>query len=424
MMKIPHPARLSGGLAIVLLAGLHAAVPYAALAQPRYTAQFISPNFSALNAAAMNEHGDVVGTASSGTGGWVSRGGAAAVYLPLPAGTISCIAADINEAGVIVGSVTLATNLRGRAASWMPDGAGGYTIQQFGVLPGYISSGATAINNVGDIVGSSHNGIFARPVLFTTGGGVVDLSATGVFNPKDVNDSRIVLDVQFRRLNLNTMTVENLGHPGVGYIGAVGEVINESGQAAGSAVIATSTSCDHQAARYTDGIGWQIFSSCGPVNSVWDMNDHGDVVMQLNIAPYVRFEGMGGAGAETFRIEDLIENSIGHWSVLNGYGITINNRRQMVVPATNQATSQGGLILLTPLGGPTGCYANCDGSTAAPILNVDDFTCFINEFAAAQSLPPAQQVGHTANCDGSTAAPVLNVDDFTCFINAFAVGCR
>jgi trimeric autotransporter adhesin len=69
------------------------------------------------------------------------------------------------------------------------------------------------------------------------------------------------------------------------------------------------------------------------------------------------------------------------------------------------------------------CYANCDGSTAAPILNVGDFMCFINEFAAGTSLPHSQQVEHYANCDGSTTAPALNVDDFTCFITRFAAGC-
>jgi hypothetical protein len=72
-------------------------------------------------------------------------------------------------------------------------------------------------------------------------------------------------------------------------------------------------------------------------------------------------------------------------------------------------------------GGP--CYANCDGSTTPPILNVEDFTCFINEFAAAQGLPAGQQITHYANCDQSTTAPVLNVEDFTCFINKFAQGC-
>jgi len=63
---------------------------------------------------------------------------------------------------------------------------------------------------------------------------------------------------------------------------------------------------------------------------------------------------------------------------------------------------------------PGSCYPNCDGSTTAPILNVLDFTCFLNHFAAGDSY---------ANCDGSTTPPVLNILDFTCFLNAFATGC-
>ncbi len=63
---------------------------------------------------------------------------------------------------------------------------------------------------------------------------------------------------------------------------------------------------------------------------------------------------------------------------------------------------------------PPTCYANCDGSTNAPILNVNDFICFNNKFQAGDAY---------ANCDGSTLTPVLNVNDFTCFLNRFAVGC-
>jgi endonuclease/exonuclease/phosphatase family metal-dependent hydrolase len=70
------------------------------------------------------------------------------------------------------------------------------------------------------------------------------------------------------------------------------------------------------------------------------------------------------------------------------------------------------------------CYANCDRSTTPPVLNVEDFSCFINEFAAGALLSHQQQLSHYANCDQSTTAPVLNVEDFTCFINAFAAGCR
>lgn len=70
------------------------------------------------------------------------------------------------------------------------------------------------------------------------------------------------------------------------------------------------------------------------------------------------------------------------------------------------------------------CYANCDGSRILPTLNVNDFVCFQNRFAAASSLPPAQQASDYANCDRSTLAPVLNVNDFTCFLNKFAAGCN
>jgi len=63
--------------------------------------------------------------------------------------------------------------------------------------------------------------------------------------------------------------------------------------------------------------------------------------------------------------------------------------------------------------GPT-CYANCDGSTNQPCLNVLDFNCFLNQFAAGAAY---------ANCDTSTTPPVLNVLDFNCFLNRFAAGC-
>jgi probable HAF family extracellular repeat protein len=60
------------------------------------------------------------------------------------------------------------------------------------------------------------------------------------------------------------------------------------------------------------------------------------------------------------------------------------------------------------------CYANCDQSPCAPVLNANDFSCFLNKFAAGDSY---------ANCDGSTTPPVLNANDFVCFLNKFAAGC-
>jgi dienelactone hydrolase len=108
---------------------------------------------------------------------------------------------------------------------------------------------------------------------------------------------------------------------------------------------------------------------------------------------------------------------------------------RLEVPAGGAATDEAILSARSLVDGATrawasveasrsACWANCDGSTVPPVLNVNDFTCFINQFAAAQMLPHQQQLGHYANCDASTVPPVLNVADFTCFINAFAAGCR
>jgi hypothetical protein len=76
--------------------------------------------------------------------------------------------------------------------------------------------------------------------------------------------------------------------------------------------------------------------------------------------------------------------------------------------------SLGSGFLAAAGGGPPPCYANCDGSTTPPILNVLDFSCFLNKFAAGDPY---------ANCDASTTPPVLNVLDFSCFLNKFAAGC-
>jgi glucose/arabinose dehydrogenase len=91
---------------------------------------------------------------------------------------------------------------------------------------------------------------------------------------------------------------------------------------------------------------------------------------------------------------------------------------QLMASLAGPANS-GSILKIVP-----GCYANCDDSTTAPILNVEDFSCFINRFAQGSTLAHNQQLIHYANCDRSTTAPVLNVEDFSCFINRFAAGCQ
>jgi serralysin len=104
-----------------------------------------------------------------------------------------------------------------------------------------------------------------------------------------------------------------------------------------------------------------------------------------------------GANASTYEIASVTQAHAGSYAceVFNECDGTTSN------PATLTVGGQS-------------CYANCDASTAAPILNVLDFSCFLNKFAAGDPY---------ANCDSSTAPPVLNVLDFSCFLNKFAAGC-
>lgn len=60
------------------------------------------------------------------------------------------------------------------------------------------------------------------------------------------------------------------------------------------------------------------------------------------------------------------------------------------------------------------CYPNCDGSTVAPILTANDFSCFLNRYVTADPY---------ANCDNSTGTPTLTANDFQCFLNKFVGGC-
>jgi hypothetical protein len=83
---------------------------------------------------------------------------------------------------------------------------------------------------------------------------------------------------------------------------------------------------------------------------------------------------------------------------------------------TNEDVIAAGNWLIRADAAPSGpsCYANCDGNTTVPFLNVADFTCFLQKFAQGNAY---------ANCDGSTSIPTLNVADFTCFLQKFAQGC-
>ena len=61
------------------------------------------------------------------------------------------------------------------------------------------------------------------------------------------------------------------------------------------------------------------------------------------------------------------------------------------------------------------CYADCDQSTGAGVLDLFDFLCFQNSFVNGEP--------YACDCDTTTGPLVCDLFDFLCFQNAFVAGC-
>jgi uncharacterized membrane protein len=132
--------------------------------------------------------------------------------------------------------------------------------------------------------------------------------------------------------------------------------------------------------------GWRILGSNNGESYIWD-----PVTGVRDLRAYLVSLGLTDAGA---------------WSSLRANRVSWNG----TVLAGSGHNPQGQpQIWYARI--PAFCYANCDGSTTAPAMNVADFTCFLRKFA---------QNDVYANCDNDAS---LNVADFTCFLEKFAAGC-
>jgi endonuclease/exonuclease/phosphatase family metal-dependent hydrolase len=143
---------------------------------------------------------------------------------------------------------------------------------------------------------------------------------------------------------------------------------------------------------------------------------------------------VGATGTGTLTYQWQVQVGGGAWTALGGTATSLPcGGTAMATPPSAAATQ----IAITPCAGvdsynvrcvvsnaggdtPSNaaayavCYANCDCSAVAPVLNVGDFTCFLQKYAAGDPY---------ANCDASTTPPVLNVGDFTCFLQKYAAAC-
>ena len=121
-------------------------------------------------------------------------------------GEDGALASDINNLGQIVGttnptfgSVTFITS-QDVAVLWTISGSELAMTQSLGTLTGGSLSRATAVNDVGQVVGWSSDGSTRRPFVWTAGSGMVDLGIPPSFPAaiaNDINDSGQIVGAIF-----------------------------------------------------------------------------------------------------------------------------------------------------------------------------------------------------------------------------------
>ena len=127
------------------------------------------------------------------------------------------------------------------------------------------------------------------------------------------------------------------------------------------------------------------------------------------------FSQMGGVNAYGIaRWDGHTWESLGNGFVgpADNFAIFNDGRGPSLFAAGTFSSAGGGATAgLAQWVGCPNCYANCDNSTRSPKLNVLDFICFLNRFAAQDPY---------ANCNVDAT---IDISDFMCFLSKFAAGC-
>jgi len=357
-MKNERMTLFSIGAALAVAAVL--LCPLQAVAVPGYDVQHIGTG----TVAAINNRGDIAANerltveGQNLTRGWVSKNAGAPVYLPLPDGMNQSFVADVNDNGLVVGSVS-GTDYVKHAVAWYPNGTGGYDIVDVDSIlpPGTTHSYVVAINNNDVMVGTLIDvrvveGILKSAWTFTYSqqtGLETHLHFPGY--PSDINDLNQV-SADNLRLNLDTGIVDNLGYPGYPNIAGshfnnidIG-AMNNNGSVIALGALATGLDETAAIAKYTDAGGWEVVSSANRYAGAFDINTLEDIVYYLsygcNGSSIVRFEGEG-----TYCIGSLLADQ--SWGIASGVA-KINDSRQIAVGASNPALGIGGVVRLVPAG--------------------------------------------------------------------------
>ena len=399
---------LAAGMASSVFAQSYQAIPLGSLG-----------GSSGAAATCVNDNGEAVGLSDTDSGqvhAFYWSAGTMEDLGTLEGGTQSR-ALWINNSGQVVGGSFNSDGVE-RAVVWERNRQGQWTITDLGTLGGP-SSFANKISNTGKIVGMSSRTSGGRHGFIISNGTMTDLGALhypstlGTSEAVGVNDAGQAVGYAYAPLwgPDHGWFYSGAGSPvditpAGQFSFARGMAINTSGTAAGITILPGGSSTGFEAATWTQAGGWQEIGVLPGLSEseAYGINDAGQVVgrsFELSTQVFLAF---------VYRNGTMVD--LNQWAPRGATfveALAINNQNWIATNSDNGAIVEA--FILRPV---AQCYANCDGSTTAPILNVNDFICFQAKFAAGDSY---------ANCDGSTTPPILNINDFICFQGQFASGC-
>ncbi len=210
-------------------------------------------------------------------------------------------AININDSGQIVGSGWI--NGEEHAFRLRPAGSDGgglpiaTTVDDLGKLdPSHVHSQANAINNSGDVCGTSIDAFgLSHAFYFSDASGLIEIAAGADAQARDINNTGQVVgrsDNTAFRYSPATQFLETFESPDGNQIRTGAGGINDSGQFVGSTQFSApkgKNKTDVRAFRYTDGLGFENLGA-GQSSSGQRINSSGDVVIREGYLGFVYLE--------------------------------------------------------------------------------------------------------------------------------------
>ncbi len=329
-----NPARICSGLALLLL-------PALAFAQvPSYRVDLMGPGHGS-----MNNPGVVIGNERAGPGTpWVNNG-SGRLHLPLPANASAGSVADINDAGVIVGTVdTDGDSVNDTPVKWTPNTQGSYSVEALPLAGKAARGKAIAINNNGVILAEG----FGIDFLPTYTAYVIDnvrVTHLRLFNARDINDNGIILTKTglYDYNNAKPLAFAPLPDHIPNGLLYPASINNNNEVVVNIWTTNMSHTSYHAIGIYKIGKGWVPFMDVQTTHTAGSMNDHGDMTLPS------KNPGCGMVYLNNlkrfFCPASLLDGASRHWTVSSAS--VIANDRSILARGANRRQAQSGLVRLS-----------------------------------------------------------------------------